>query len=100
MTAGSRRRYRAALGELLRALPDGRLQDFEPPDGTVVVSELLQERWGHRAPRTYNKSVSIFREFFAWQTNRGNLRADPAGLMIERKPVDRESRTAFTESEQ
>jgi integrase len=96
MTASSRRGYKAALEELSRFHPEAVLREFEPPAGSGLIRHVLEECWGQRAPRTFNKNLSILREFFAWHLRQGNLESDPAGLAIERKPVDRESRSALT----
>jgi integrase len=87
--------YGSILGELASAFPDSHLSDFEAPDGTTLVINLLDERWGQLAPRSYNRSVSVFREFLAWHAARGHLEEDP-GKSLERRPVNRESRTVFT----
>jgi len=98
LASGSSRGYRAILDELVGAFPDARLARFEPPEGTTVLLSWLEERWGHRSPRTYNKSVSVVRELFRWHTSQGNLRGDPAEA-LQRRPVERKSRKVITQEE-
>jgi hypothetical protein len=62
---------------------DLRVEDFEPPTGTQRLEEFLDHQWGDSAPRTYNKGLSIVRDFFRWHIPRGKLHGDPT-LLIER----------------
>jgi integrase len=98
MAASSQRAYAGVLAELQRAFAAAALSDFEPPEGNLLVSQFLETRWGTRSPRTYNRSVSIFRRFFVWHVEDGNLNADPM-VGIDRKPVEQSDRTAFTPAE-
>lgn len=50
---------------------------------------------GRRTPRTYNKNLSIVKDFFQWQVKRGRLRGDPT-LLIERARSRQVYRTTFT----
>jgi site-specific recombinase XerC len=83
------------LDKLARFFPDLELADLEPPVGTVRIEELLEERWGRKAPGTYNKNLSILHMFFHWQATRGNMRGDPT-LRIERARKRAVYRTTFT----
>jgi site-specific recombinase XerC len=47
------------------------------------VEEFLDAQYGAQAPRTYNKNLSIVRDFFKWAILRGELHGDPT-LAIER----------------
>lgn len=38
---------------------------------------------GTAAPRTYNKNLSIIKDFFRWQVKQGRLKGDPT-VLIER----------------
>ena len=75
-----------------------RFSDFEPPIGTERLEEFLDRQWGERAGRTYNKNLSILRDFFKFHVLRGNLHGDPT-LPIERakkRAVLRENFSANT----
>ena len=50
---------------------------------------------GRRAGRTYNKNLSIMRDFFEWQVRRGSLHGDPT-TVIERAKQRGVYRTTFT----
>jgi site-specific recombinase XerC len=95
LTAASYRDYEGCLDKLARDHTDLRIEDFEPPIGTQRVEEFLDDRWGTLAPRTYNKNLSILRDFFKWQVLRGNLHGDPT-LPIERAKKRAVYRTTFT----
>jgi site-specific recombinase XerD len=90
--------YRKVLIKLAAAFPNSRLREFEPPEGTRRGRAVLAKTWGSHAIRTYNRSVSVFRGFFAWHVERGNLDDDP-GNGLERKETESESRSFFTREE-
>jgi integrase len=90
--------YRRTLGELTQAFPNSQLREFEPPEGTRRALAVLEAVWGSYADRTYNRSVSTFRSFFAWAVEHGHLAATP-GDGFERRHFDVTSRTPFTEDE-
>jgi site-specific recombinase XerC len=71
------------------------ISSFEPPVGTERVEEFLDEQWGHKAPRTYNKNLSILRDFFKWAVLRGKLHGDPT-LAVQRARKAGVYRTTFT----
>lgn len=98
LTDPSYRDYEACLDKLARHYTDLEIGDFEPPMGTERVEELLDDLWGHRAPRTYNKNLSILREFFKWAVLRGKLHGDPT-LAIERAKQGGTYRTTFTDDQ-
>lgn len=95
LTASSHRDYESGLDKLARYFPDLRLEDFEPPAGTERLEEFLDHQWGGGAPRTYNKNLSIVKDFFQWQIRRGRLHGDPT-LLIERAKSRQVYRTTFT----
>jgi site-specific recombinase XerC len=95
LTESSFRDYESGLDKLARYFPDKRLEDFEPPVGTELLEEMLDHQWGGAAPRTYNKNLSIFKDFFQWQVKRGRLHGDPT-LLIERAKSRAVYRTTFT----
>jgi hypothetical protein len=63
LTASSYRDYEGGLDKFVRYFLDLRLEDFEPPIGTRRVEEFLDAQYGDRAARTYNKNLSILRDF-------------------------------------
>jgi site-specific recombinase XerC len=67
----------------------------EPPTGTERLEEFLDHQWGGGAPRTYNKNLSIVKDFFQWQIRRARLHGDPT-LLIERAKSRQVYRTTFT----
>jgi integrase/recombinase XerD len=95
LTGDSYRDYESGLDKLARYFPDLRVQDFEPPTGTQRLEEFLDHQWGDSAPRTYNKGLSIVRDFFRWQIPRGKLHGDPT-LLIERAKSRQVYRTTFS----
>jgi site-specific recombinase XerC len=96
LTVASYRDYESCLDKLARYFADLELRDLEPPLGTERVEEFMEAQWGARAGRTYNKNLSILRDFFKFQVLRGKLHGDPT-LAIERakkRAVHRETFTA------
>jgi integrase len=81
--------------KFVRHFCDLTLNGFEPPVGTRRVEELLDAQYGHQAPRTYNKNLSILRDFFKFVVIRGELHGDPT-LAIERARARGVHRTTFT----
>jgi integrase/recombinase XerC len=94
LTDSSYRDYEASLDKLARHFPDLQVEDFEPPVGTERIEEFLDAQWGSSAPRTYNKNLSITRDFFRHQILRGRMRGDPT-LPIERARSRQVYRTTF-----
>ena len=98
LTDRSRQGYRAVLDALAAAFPQTPLATFESPEGMALLLEWLDGRWGSLAARTYNKSVSVIREFFRWHAGRGDLPSDLADR-LQRRPVERKSRNVITGEE-
>jgi site-specific recombinase XerC len=98
LTPASYRDYECCLDKLARYFTDLELADFEPPVGTERLEEFLDDTWGKRAPRTYNKNFSILRDFFKFQVLRGRLHGDPT-LGIERAKKRAVYRSTFTEAD-
>lgn len=94
LTESSHRDYESGLDKFVRYFPDLRIEDFEPPVGTRRVEEFLDRQYGGQAPRTYNKNLSILRDFFKHQVLRGALHGDPT-LPIERARARQVYRTTF-----
>lgn len=95
LTDSSYRDYECGLDKLARHFPDLQIEDFEPPAGTERLEEFLDALWGDAAPRTYNKNLSIVKDFFRFQIMRGRLHGDPT-LVIERARSRQVYRTTFT----
>jgi site-specific recombinase XerC len=94
LTDSSHRDYEGGLDKFARYFADLELKDFEPPVGTERVEEFLDAQYGNGAPRTYNKNLSILRDFFKFQILRGRLHGDPT-LAIERAKSRQVYRTTF-----
>jgi integrase/recombinase XerC len=95
LTEMSYRDYESCLDKLARHFADLELHDLEPPTGVQRMEEFMDAQWGSGAPRTYNKNLSILRDFFKWQVIRGNLHGDPT-TPIERARARQVYRTTFT----
>lgn len=98
LTVASYRDYEGCLDKLARHFADLDIGSFEPPIGTERIEEFLDHQWGDRAPRTYNKNLSILCDFFRFQVLRGNLHGDPT-LPIERARKRAVYRTTFSDDE-
>jgi len=69
--------YESCLDKLVRFFADLEIEDFEPPVGTERLEEFLEAQCGKLAGRTYNKYLSVLREFFKYEILRGKLHGDP-----------------------
>jgi integrase len=98
LTAASERGYQAILDDFTSRNPRGKLSDFEPPDGTLLVEDFLVERYGHLAERTYNKGLSVLSDLFAWHVARGTLLRNPVAT-VERAKVRQVHRVTFSEAQ-
>lgn len=95
LTTSSYRDYESCLDKLARYFADLQIGDLEPPTGTERLEEFLDAQWGEGAGRTYNKNLSILRDFFKFQVLRGKLHGDPT-LAIERAKKRDVYRTTFS----
>lgn len=77
ITPSTYRDYEACLDKLTWAHMDLEITDFEPPVGTERLEEFLERQWGERSARTYNKNLSILKDFFRWAVLKGKLHGDP-----------------------
>ena len=98
LTESSYRDYEATLDKFARYFPGLTLADFEPPVGTERLEEFLDDQWGKRSARTYNKCLSTITDFFKWAVLRGELHGDPT-LPIERAKARGVYRTTFNEDQ-
>lgn len=84
ITDSTYRDYEACLDKLARVFPDLGLKDFEPPVGTQRLEEFMDSGggdfsgWGDAAPRTYNKNLSVIKDFFKWAVLKGKIHGDPS----------------------
>jgi site-specific recombinase XerD len=96
LTDTSYRDYESCLDKFARHFAFlSTLTDLEPPVGTERMEEFLDALWGKSEPRTYNKNLSIMRDFFKWARLRGKLAGDPT-LAIERAKARGVYRTTFS----
>lgn len=95
LTDTSYRDYESCLDKLARYFPTHELADLEPPAGTDLLEEFLHAKWGDASPRTYNKNLSIVKDFLKWQRLRGRMDRDPTEA-IERAKARGVHRTTFT----
>lgn len=98
LTPSSYRDYEGCLDKLARYFMDLEIEDLEPPVGTERLEEFLDAQWGEREGRTYNKNLSILRDFFKWAVLRGKLHGDPT-LPIERAKKRDVHRETFSEDQ-
>lgn len=88
ITTSTYRDYEACLDKLARTFPDLEIKDFEPPVGTERLEEFLDRLWGDQQPRTYNKNLSILKDFFKWAALKGKLHGDPSRAIVPHKKRD------------
>lgn len=98
LTPSSYVSYESSLDKLARYFAELRLEDLEPPRGTILLEEFLDHRWGDSAPRTYNANLSMITDFFKFQRRRGRMVGDPCDA-IERAKKREVYRTTYSESE-
>lgn len=95
LTPQSFRDYESGLARFAAFFPDLRIEDFEPPVGTRRIEEFLDHHYGAQAPRTYNKNLSILRDFIKWEVvAQRKLHGDPT-MAIERAKARQVYRTTF-----
>jgi integrase/recombinase XerC len=88
ITPNTYRDYEACLDKLAREFPDLEIGAFETPLGTERLEEFLDKLWGDSAPRTYNKNLSVVKDFFKWAVLKGKLHGDPALPILPHKKRD------------
>ena len=92
------RDYEAILGKLALDHADLEIASVEPPVGTELLREFIDNRWGERTARTRAKVISVLRDFFAWAVREGRLHGNPA-LPIFRPRRREVARGTFTEGD-
>lgn len=98
LTPASYRDYEGCLDKLAREFPDLEITDFEPPVGTERLEEFLDHTWGESAPRTYNKNLSVVKDFFKFAVLKGKLHGDPSLPLVPHKKRD-VHRTTFSDAD-
>ncbi len=98
LTDAAFREYESTLDKLVRYHPELELSKFEPPEGTWLLERMMNEMWGSKAPRTYNKNLTVVHNFFEWAVRSGRLHGDPT-LPIERAKARQVHRTTFTDAQ-
>lgn len=88
ITDATYRDYESCLDKFARHYPDLALTDFEPPVGIERLEEFLDRQWGDSAPRTYNKNLSVVKDFFKWAVLKGKLHGDPSLPLVPHKKRD------------
>jgi integrase len=97
LAPGSRRSYAQTTGRLLRAFgPEQLLGELVP----AAVSATVDQAWGRRAPRTWNRHLSALGSFVAFCRRRGWPVQDlVAGLDRRREKADNTRVLSFLELE-
>jgi site-specific recombinase XerC len=88
ITPTTYRDYESTLDKLARFFPDLEIKDFEPPVGTQRLEEFMEAQWGEGAPGSYNKHLSILKDFFKFAVLKGKIHGDPSLPMIRHKKRD------------
>jgi len=93
---------RRVYGRILRTVA-GEFGDGTAPDeiGAERFAEWFGQRWGERAPSTWNVSLDAVRSAAAYWQRQGWVAADPSRLLVRRRPrPDRSRALARAEVEQ
>jgi integrase len=73
------------------------LSRSSPPDGTQLLRQFIENRWGDAAPRTRKKVRAVLMSFFRWANGEFKLRGNPVEAIKAPKLRDVE-RELFTEA--
>ena len=95
LSENSRLAYESTLDKFARQFGYLELRDFEPPLGTERLEEWLGQMWGKKQPATYNRHLSVLKDFFKHQIIRGKMHADPT-MAIEPAKKRQMYRTVFS----
>jgi integrase len=98
LTTSSYRGYEGTLHKLCIAFGDLTLQDFELPNGADLIEPWMDDRWGDKAPGTYNVCWSHLSDFFDWQVKRNRMNSNPMRLVgrAKKRGIHRQT---FTQDE-
>lgn len=90
--------YERVCGRILETLgPDTFVEDLEPPHGTEILEEMMDDLWG-RTPHAYNRNLSIVRGLTKYLLERGRLQRDPC-LPLERARPEKKQHVYFSEDD-
>lgn len=95
LSENSQLAYESTLDKFARQFAYLELRDLEPPLGTERIEEWLGQMWGKKRPATYNRHLSVLKDFFKHQIIRGKMHADPT-LAIEPAKKRQVYRTTFS----
>ena len=98
LTAQSQDAWEIVLARMVRAFPGMRVEDFEPPRGTELIEQFMDDAWGHLSGRYQNRNHTILNDFFKFYRQRGRLVGDPM-LNIEKARTSQVHRSSFSEDE-
>jgi len=90
--------YETMLDKLARYYPEHEVEELEPPAGRDLLEEFMDATWGRSAARTYNKNLSMVKEFFKWLRLREEMVGDPT-LTLERHKQRDVARETFSEED-
>lgn len=96
-TESTLRDYEAILAKLALGHADLELANFEPPEGTQLLRQFIDDRWGEAAPRTRKKVRAVLMSFFRWANGEFKLRGNPVEAIKAPRLRDVE-RELFTEA--
>jgi integrase/recombinase XerC len=95
LTPDSRLAWESTLDKLCWFFVGLELRDLEPPMGGERVEEFMDHQWGMGAPRTYNKNLTIVKDFFLWCRKHERMLGDPT-VNIDRARTRDVHRTTFS----
>ena len=98
LTPQSQDAWEIVLARMVRAFPGMRVEDFEPPHGTELVEQFMDDAWGQFSGRYQNRNHTILNDFFKFHRMRGRLKGDPM-LNIEKARTEQPHRTTFSKNE-
>jgi site-specific recombinase XerC len=96
LTPASQREYESCLDKFVRKFHGLELFEFEPPRGMVIIEQFLTSQWGGQSASSYNKSLSILKDFFEWQFRLEKLQRNPC-MYLERMRKKKFFRTTFSD---
>jgi len=90
--------YETMLDKLARYFPEHDISDLEPPEGRELLAQFLDETWGGAKARTFNKNLSMVKEFFKWLRLQDLMVGDPT-IALERHKARDVARETFSEDD-
>lgn len=98
LTRESEIAWENTLHKLVQEFPDLRVEDFEPPRGTELIEQFMDDAWGHLSPGYFNRQLTIINDFFRFYRRRERLRGDPM-LAIEKARTETPYRSAYSKDQ-